>query len=210
MNPPLALASQSPRRAELLRTLNLTFDVAPADIDEAYRPGETPSAHAERLAREKALTVARRRPDALVVGSDTVVVVDDVVLGKPADGADAVAMLMRLQGRSHSVETGVAVAYAGDRAVSAVESVRVVFRAFDEQTAADYVATGEPMDKAGAYGIQGFGRTLVERIDGDFFAVMGLPVVRMLGLFEALGWRYRFDGLHRIEAAGVDHGESRA
>src|SRR5690606_33771597 len=97
MNPPLVLASQSPRRAELLRTLNLTFDVAPADIDEAYRPGGTPSAHAERLAREKALTVARRRPDALVAGSDTVVVVDGVVLGKPADGADAVAMLMRLQ-----------------------------------------------------------------------------------------------------------------
>lgn len=210
MNPPLVLASQSPRRAELLRTLNLTFDVAPADIDEAYRPGETPSAHAERLAREKALTVARRRPDALVVGSDTVVVIDGAVLGKPGDSADAVAMLMRLQGREHSVETGVAVAYAGDRAVSAIESVRVVFRAFDEQTAADYVATGEPMDKAGAYGIQGFGRTLVDRIDGDFFAVMGLPVVRMLGLLEELGWRYRFDGLHRIEAAGENQGEGGA
>lgn len=210
MNPTLVLASQSPRRAELLRTLNLTFDVAPADIDEAYRPGETPSAHAERLAREKALTVARRRPDALVVGSDTVVVIDGAVLGKPGDSADAVAMLMRLQGREHSVETGVAVAYAGDRAVSAIESVRVVFRAFDEQTAADYVATGEPMDKAGAYGIQGFGRTLVDRIDGDFFAVMGLPVVRMLGLLEELGWRYRFDGLHRIGAAGVNQGEGGA
>lgn len=207
MNPPLVLASQSPRRAQLLRALQLTFDVAPADIDETYVPGESPSAHAERLAREKALTVARQRPDALVVGSDTVVVVDGIVLGKPGDARDAVAMLMQLQGRAHGVETGIAIAYEGERVVSAVERVHVVFRSFDEQTASDYVATGEPMDKAGAYGIQGFGSTLVERIEGDFFAVMGLPVVRMLGLLDQLGWRYAFGGLRRVEAAGVDHRE---
>lgn len=208
MNPPLVLASQSPRRAQLLRSLRLSFDIAPADVDESQLPGEASTAHAERLACEKALTVARLRPDALVVGSDTVVVIDGVVLGKPRDAAHAVEMLMQLQGRAHTVETGVAVAYDGARAVSAVERVRVVFRAFDEETAADYVATGEPMDKAGAYGIQGFGATLVERIEGDFFAVMGLPVVRMFALLERLGWRYTFDGLRRIEPARVDGGES--
>lgn len=208
MNPPLVLASQSPRRAQLLRSLRLSFDIAPADVDESQLPGEASTAHAERLACEKALTVARLRPDALVVGSDTVVVVDGVVLGKPRDAAHAVEMLMQLQGRAHTVETGVAVACDGVRAVSAVERVRVVFRAFDEETAAGYVATGEPMDKAGAYGIQGFGATLVERIEGDFFAVMGLPVVRMFALLEQLGWRYTFDGLRRIEPARVDGGES--
>ncbi|MHB1167977.1 MAG: Maf family protein [Longimicrobiales bacterium] len=207
MTPSLVLASRSPRRTQLLRTLNLTFDVSPADIDESLRTGESPSAYAERLAREKALTVARQRPDALVVGSDTVVVVDQDLLGKPVDEADAVAMLMRLQGRAHFVETGVAVASSGELVRSAVERVRVVFRAFDEDLAARYVATGEPMDKAGAYGIQGFGSTLVERIEGDFFAVMGLPIVRMLGLLELFGWRYAFDGLQRIETANVDQGE---
>ncbi len=208
MNPPLVLASQSPRRAQLLRSLRLSFDIAPADVDESQLPGETARAHAERLACEKALTVARRRPDALVVGSDTVVVVDGVVLGKPRDAAEATGMLMRLQGRAHTVETGIAVACDGGRAVSAVESVRVLFRPFDEETATGYVATGEPMDKAGAYGIQGFGATLVERIEGDFFAVMGLPIVRMFALFEELGWRYTFDGLRRTDAAAVDGGES--
>ncbi|NLG63652.1 MAG: septum formation inhibitor Maf [Candidatus Cloacimonetes bacterium] len=208
MSPRLVLASQSPRRAELLRALRLTFDVAPPAIDETHAPDESPARHAERLAREKALAVARRRPAALVVGSDTVVVVDGAVLGKPRDEDDAVAMLMRLQGRAHSVETGVAVAFDGERVISTVASVRVVFRPFDVQTASDYVATGEPMDKAGAYGIQGFGATLVERIDGDFFAVMGLPIVSMLGLLEQLGWRYAFGrGLQRIGTAAADEGE---
>ena len=207
MTPPLVLASRSPRRTQLLRTLNLTFDVAPADIDESLRPGESPSAYAERLAREKALAVARQRPDALVVGSDTVVVVDQDLLGKPGDETEAVAMLLRLQGRAHHVATGVAVASSGEQVRSAVERVRVIFRAFDEDLAARYVATGEPMDKAGAYGIQGFGSTLVERIEGDFFAVMGLPIVRMLRLFEQFGWRYAFDGLQRIETANADQGE---
>lgn len=193
----LILASQSPRRAQLLEMLGLEFDVAPADIDETYLPGEEPGAHAERLAREKATVVAARFPDGIVVGSDTVVVLEGDVLGKPRDGEDAVRMLLRLQGRTHEVATGAAVVARGET-YSAVERVQVHFRRFDEATARAYVATREPMDKAGAYGIQGYGATLVDRIEGDFFAVMGFPVARFIDLLEAHGWRYDFGGLWRI------------
>jgi septum formation protein len=187
----LILASQSPRRAQLLRMLGLHFDVLPSDVDETYRAGEEPGEHAERLAREKAAAVARARPDALVIGCDTVVVVDGRVLGKPRDARDAVRMLMGLQGREHMVATGVAV--ASDANVrSAVERVTVRFREFDEDFARAYVATGEPLDKAGAYGIQGYGATLVDRIEGDFFAVMGLPIVKLVLLLETQGWTYDF------------------
>ncbi len=188
---PLILASQSPRRAQLFRMLGLRFDVIPGDVDESYRPGEDPVVHAERLAREKASAIARAQPDALVIGSDTVVVIDDVVLGKPDDAEDAVGMLMQLQGREHMVATGIAVASSAE-VRSAVERVTVRFRRFDEAIARAYVATGEPLDKAGAYGIQGYGATLVDRIDGDFFAVMGLPIVRLILLLEQFGWRYDF------------------
>jgi septum formation protein len=197
MQPTLVLASQSPRRAELIGRLGLTFDTVPADIDERYLPHEEPPAHAERLAAEKAQTIAARRPDALVVGSDTIVVVDGDVLGKPRDAAHAVEMLMRLSGREHEVCTGIAVAQ-GARTESALERVRVHFREIDRHAAERYVATGEPMDKAGAYGIQGFGSALVERIQGDYFSVMGLPVVRMLALIERFGWRYAFGALERV------------
>lgn len=190
--PDLILASQSPRRAELIGRLGVRFRTIPANIDESCRAGESPDAHAERLAREKALHVARRHPDALVVGSDTIVVVDGDVLGKPLDHAHAVAMLERLAGREHEVHTGIAVA-CGGRAESGLERVRVRFRALERPMIDAYVATGEPMDKAGAYGIQGFGSAIVEAISGDFFAVMGLPVVRMLALIERFGWRYAFE-----------------
>jgi len=192
---PLVLASGSPRRASLLRMLGLRFDIVPAEVDESFLPGEPPARHAERLAREKAQAVAAKRPDAIVVGSDTIVVVDDVVLGKPRGAEEAVEMLLRLQGREHRVETGVAVVAPGGRIACAVEGVRVRFRRFDRRTASEYVATGEPLDKAGAYGIQGFGSTLVESIDGDYYAVMGLPIVRLLALLEELGWRYDYRGL---------------
>jgi septum formation protein len=191
--PPIVLASQSPRRAELLRMLGLVIETAPADIDETYQPGEAPPAHAERLAREKAEAIARLRPEAIVIGSDTVVTIDGDVLGKPADADDAVRMLMRLQGREHEVATGVAVSHG--RLFSAVERVRVRFRPFDQATARAYAATAEPLDKAGAYGIQGFGSTLVEGIAGDYFAVMGLPVARTVRLLEEAGYRYDFTGL---------------
>ena len=192
--PPLVLASQSPRRAELIGRLGLVFDTLPPDLDEAYLHGETPPQHAERLAREKALAIAQRRPEALVVGSDTIVVVDGDVLGKPPGREEAVEMLMRLSGREHEVITGVAVAQ-GTRVKSAIERVRVRFRALDRAVWEEYVATGEPMDKAGGYGIQGFGSAIVEGIEGDYFAVMGLPVVRMLALIERFGWRYAFGTL---------------
>jgi septum formation protein len=195
--PTLVLASQSPRRAQLLTMLGLQFEINPADLDEAYQDGENPVDHAGRLALDKARAVASTRPDAVVVGSDTVVIIDGHLLGKPATAEQAVSMLMRLQGRMHTVATGIAVV-AGEREAIGVEQVNVRFRSFDRSTAEEYVATGEPMDKAGAYGIQGFGATLVESIDGDYFAVMGLPVCRMIGLLENLGWHYAFPGLRRI------------
>ena len=196
--PRIVLASQSPRRAELIGRLGLAFDTIPADLDESYMPGETPPEHAERLARDKALAIAAAHEDALVVGSDTIVVVDGDVLGKPRDRAQAVEMLTRLAGREHEVCTGIAVVQRG-RVESGLERVRVRFRALDRRACEEYVATGEPMDKAGAYGIQGFGSALVEGIDGDYFAVMGLPVVRMLALFERFGWRYAFGELRRAD-----------
>lgn len=192
--PPLVLASQSPRRAELIGRLGLQFETLPADIDESYLDHETPPEHAERLSREKALKIAADRPQALVVGSDTIVVIDGDVLGKPRDREHAVEMLMRLSGREHEVCTGIAVAHGG-RVESGLERVRVRFRALDRRACEEYVATGEPMDKAGAYGIQGFGSAIVDGIDGDYFAVMGLPVVRMLSLIERHGWRYAFGTL---------------
>lgn len=178
--------------------LRLEFEVMAVDVDETYPAGEPPTAFVERLACAKAAAGAARRPDALVLGSDTVVVQGDDVLGKPRDQAEAMEMLERLQGTEHTVHTGVAITAPDGRMASAVESVIVRFRPFDLRTALEYLATGEPMDKAGAYGIQGFGAALVERIDGDFFAVMGLPVARTMELFEALGWRYDFEGLTAV------------
>jgi septum formation protein len=203
MNAPrIILASQSPRRADLLRMLGLTFDTMPADIDETYRAGEQPGPHAERLARGKAQAIAEREPDAVVIGSDTVVILDDEVLGKPRDLDEAVHLLMRLQGREHVVATGIAVCAEGTLR-SGVERVRVRFRPLTEATASAYATTGEPMDKAGAYGIQGYGATLVERIDGDFFAVMGLPICRMIELLEAVGLQYDFRGLTPADQASL-------
>jgi septum formation protein len=189
----IVLASQSPRRAQLLRMLGLAIDTWPADVDETYLPGEEPGAHAERLAREKVEAVAQRFQGRVIIGSDTVVAVDGDVLGKPRDEQDAVAMLMRLEGREHEVATGIAVFHG--QLLSAVERVRVRFRSFPEATAVAYAATGEPLDKAGAYGIQGLGSTLVEGISGDYFAVMGLPIVRMLALLQEAGLHYNFTGL---------------
>lgn len=196
--PKLVLASQSPRRAQLLGMIGLEFEVVPAEVDETPRGDEPAALFAERLAREKALAVAAERPDALVIGSDTLVVIDGRILGKPRDEAEAVEMLLQLQGYEHRVETGIAVAGPGGRIESSVEGVRVRFRPFDRRTAEEYVATGEPMDKAGAYGIQGFGSTLVEMIEGDFFAVMGFPIARLISLLRAHGWRYNFRGLEPL------------
>ena len=189
--PHVILASQSPRRRELLSLVGIAHEVRPADIDETYLPGEQPRAHAERLAREKAAVVARDAPDAVVVGSDTIVVVDGDVLGKPRNDDEAIAMLGRLSGRSHTVMTAVAVSWRGAQRSDVVE-VGVTFHPLGAEEIAAYVATREPMDKAGAYGIQGYGATIVERVDGDYFAVMGLPLQRLVRLMADMGLNYRF------------------
>ena len=188
-HPRVVLASQSPRRRELLRLIGIPHEVRPADIDETYLPGELPRAHTERLAREKAQRMADS--DAIVIGSDTIVVVDGDVLGKPLDVADAARMLRRLSGRSHVVMTAVSVAWQG-RVVSDVEEAGVTFHELSDEEIAAYIRTGEPMDKAGAYGIQGYGATIVARVDGDYFAVMGLALQRLVRLFPTIGLRYRF------------------
>ncbi|GAB1344734.1 Maf family protein [Gemmatimonas sp.] len=185
------LASQSPRRRELLAQIGITHDVRPADIDETVWPGEEPVPHSERLAREKAHTLALLHPEAVVIGSDTIVVIEGAILGKPVSRDDAIAMLERLSGREHTVYTSVAVAHEG-RTLSGVEAVQVYFRSLTRAQIEAYVDTGEPMDKAGAYGIQGFGATLVERICGDYFAVMGLPLGRLVALLRELGYAYEF------------------
>ncbi|MEP6765728.1 MAG: Maf family protein [Gemmatimonadaceae bacterium] len=190
----VVLASQSPRRRELLALIGVTHTVVPADIDESVFPNEPPENHAERLARTKAGVIAARDSGALVIGSDTIVVIDEQILGKPSDDAHAARMLRQLSGRTHTVVTAVAVAH-GEQLVSGVERVAVTFRNLSDDNILDYIATREPMDKAGAYGIQGFGATIVERIDGDFFAVMGLPLGRMIRLCEDVGARYHFGGL---------------
>jgi septum formation protein len=190
----VVLASQSPRRRDLLTLVGIVHEVRPANIDERYLPGEVPLEHAERLARTKADTIAAS--DAVTIGSDTIVVVDGDVLGKPKDDADAARMLRRLSGRSHVVITGVAARWQG-RTLSAAEQVEVTFRPLSEADIGAYIATGEPMDKAGAYGIQGFGATIVERVDGDYFAVMGLPLNRLTRLLGELGLVYEFGPLER-------------
>ena len=193
------LASQSPRRRELLNLVGIAHEVQPADIDESYLAGERPREHAERLARGKTAVIARREPDALVIGSDTIVVVDGDVLGKPVDELDALRMLERLAGRSHVVVTAVAVAWRGETQ-SAVEEVGVTFHPMNRTEIDAYIATGEPMDKAGAYGIQGYGATIVSRVDGDYFAVMGLPLQRLTRVLASIGIRYAFGPLETAEA----------
>jgi septum formation protein len=193
-SPRVILASQSPRRRELLALVGITPEVRPADIDEAYSPGETPTTHAERLARGKCAVIAEREPEALVIGSDTIVVVDGEVLGKPTSEGGAAHMLRRLSGRTHIVVTAVAVAWRGETR-SAVEEVTVTFHSLSDDDIAAYIATREPMDKAGAYGIQGYGATIVERVDGDYFAVMGLPLQLLVRVLRELGIRYSFGPL---------------
>jgi septum formation protein len=189
VNPPLILASASPRRRELLSLIGLDHDVRPSDIDETILPNEAPRAYAERLAREKARAVAVAQ--AVTVGCDTIVVVDGDILGKPRDEADARRMLRLLSGRSHVVMTAVAAAYGG-KIVSDVVMVHVTFRALRDAEIDEYIRTREPMDKAGAYGIQGYGATIVDAVDGDYFAVMGLPLNRLIRLIESIGFEYRF------------------
>lgn len=169
------LASASPRRAALLREAGFGFVVDAADVDESLHAGEAPEQYVRRLAIEKARAVARRHPGARVLGADTTVVVDGEVLGKPADAADAARMIARLAGRRHLVHTGVAIACDGD-VTADVGTTAVWFAPLSAADIAAYVATGEPMDKAGAYGIQGAASRFVTRIEGALDTVIGLPV----------------------------------
>lgn len=188
---PLVLASSSPRRRQLLEMLGIPHQVDPSDLPEVPEPGEPAERFAVRLARAKAVQVAGRHPGRPVLGADTVVVLGEELMGKPSSPADATRMLRALSGREHRVVTAVALAINGtvqDR--HDVTAVR--FRPLPEELIASYLATGEPLDKAGAYGVQGYGAVLVERIEGDFFSVMGLPVRLVVELLEEAGLPYRF------------------
>ncbi len=196
----LILASASPRRADVLRQLGLDPQVCPADVDEAYLSGESPAEHVERLARAKAEAVAVGELGAIVIGGDTVVVDGDRVLTKPRDRSDAVEMLLSIAGGTHQVLSGIAL--AGPHGVeSSVACTRVRMRPFDREDAVRYVETGEPLDKAGGYGIQGLGAALVDGIDGDYYAVVGFPVRAFLELLDSAGWRYAFGQLVRSESS---------
>ncbi len=188
----LVLASASPRRQELLRSAGISFEVQPAEIPENALPGEAAKECAERLAREKGLAVARQRPHDFVLGADTVVVVEGQILGKPTDAADAARMLRRLSGREHQVITGVCLVVGGQCSVAS-ETTVVTMSELAEKDIADYVASGEPMDKAGAYAIQGIASRWIPRIEGDYSNVVGLPV--------ALVWRMLRESSYQLPVA---------
>jgi len=188
----IILASASPRRRLLLEMLGIEHLVIPPDVPEVQEPGELPETMAVRLARDKARSVAASRSDAPVLGADTVVVVDHEVLGKPTDARDAGHMLRRLSGRPHRVVTAVALVNTDGSVRERYDSTRVWFRDLTPEMIDAYVATGEPLDKAGSYGVQGYGAVLIERVEGDFFSVMGLPLKLVVDLLEEAGRPYRF------------------
>ncbi|MBQ7778307.1 MAG: septum formation protein Maf [Oscillibacter sp.] len=187
----IVLASASPRRQELLKNIGITdFDIRIPEADESYPQGLTAQEVVACISRKKAEAAAQLcASDEIVITADTMVFLDDQRLGKPADEADALRMLTDLQGRHHTVCTGVTVRQ-GDRSITEVETTEVYFRAATEAELRGYIATGEPMDKAGAYGIQGKGSLLVEKIHGDYFNVMGLPVLRLSRMLEQFGIRF--------------------
>jgi septum formation protein len=194
----LVLASASPRRQELLRNAGISFTVHPADINETPLEGESPQACAERLASDKALAILKQQPDELVLGADTIVVVDGAILGKPRDAGDATRMLRMLSGRTHSVITGVCLA---SKRADASEPPRaenwelrtasartlVTMGQLSDEEIRGYIATGEPMDKAGAYAIQGLASRWIPRIEGDYSNVVGLPVALVYGMLRERG-----------------------
>lgn len=187
----LVLASASPRRRELLAQVGVRARVEVADIDESVRPDEDPAAYVRRLALGKARAVAARAGGLPVLGADTSVVVDGVVLGKPADAPDAAAMLRQLSGRAHRVLTAVAL-YADGREDWRLSDTQVWFRDLDDGLIGRYVASGEPLDKAGGYGIQGLGGALVTRLEGSYTGVVGLPLAETIDLLQAYNvpfWR---------------------
>jgi septum formation protein len=185
----IVLASGSPRRRELLELLGVRFTIEPAPGEEAPQPGEAPDAYAVRAARAKAELVARVHSRAPVLGADTVVEIDGSVLGKPRSSGEARAMLQLLSGRTHAVHTAVALHF-DDRCTSLLDTAKVRFLRLTSKLIQWYVATGEPMDKAGAYAVQGAGGLLVEAVDGSPHTVIGLPVHRLPELFAGCGLRF--------------------
>lgn len=183
----IILASASPRRAELLRQMGVEFQVRPADIDETPANGELPADYVLRLAREKALAISHQVPDAIVLGSDTSVVVADCILGKPGNEREAAETLQALSGRTHQVMTAVATAVDGF-AQACLVTTDVTFRRLRPDEISAYVRTGEPMDKAGSYGIQGLGGIFVESLQGSYSAVVGLPLRETADLLAQAGY----------------------
>jgi septum formation protein len=187
MTPHLILASASPRRRDLLTAAGLEFTITASGIDETLTAGEDAKAYAERMARAKALDVSRRKPAALVLGADTVVELGGAILLKPVDAADARRMLDALSGATHTVITAFALAGAGQVIESLAVSARVTFRQLAAGEVDAYIATGEPFDKAGGYGIQGMGRDLIAAVEGGRDTVMGLPLGAVLAALRRRG-----------------------
>jgi len=185
---PVILASSSPRRRELLQGLGIPFTVLSSDVDESTSPELTPQEIVESLAQRKAREVAKNVSDGLVIGADTIVVLDGNVLGKPRDEADAFQMLQSLQGREHTVYSGVAIVdVKAGREEVAHRSTKVRIRSLTEHEIKAYITTKEPMDKAGSYAIQGIGATIVDSIEGDYFTVVGLPLNLMADMLSRFG-----------------------
>ena len=182
----IVLASASPRRQQLLAYLDVPFVVDPSTVDEPSHSAPTPAELAGTLARAKAADVAMRHMDAVVIGADTLVDLDGQVLNKPVDQSDAIRMLTLLAGRTHCVHTGIAV-WKGDTCLSEVVTARVTLRAASLPQIEAYVATGEPLDKAGAYAAQGQGAALIERVEGSYLCVVGLPLLALRTLLQAIG-----------------------
>jgi len=182
----LILASASPRRSELLRKARIVFRTEPAHVPEQRSPHEEPKAYAERLARDKARAIAAKHPNDFVLGADTIVVCDAHVLEKPADELDAARMLRLLANRTHQVTTGVCLCGPQSEIVE-TETTRVTVAPLTDDEIADYIHTGEPMDKAGAYGIQGMFSRWVTAIEGDYFNVVGLPIARVYAILRRTG-----------------------
>lgn len=183
----LILASASPRRLELLRQAGITFEVHPAHIPEQRKPGEAPLAYALRLAEEKARAVAQRFPGHHILGADTIVVADEHLLEKPLDHADAARMLRILSGRAHEVTTAVSLVKPNGQSDTRACTTRVFFRVLDDDEIQRYVASNEPMDKAGAYAIQGGAATFADRMEGEYSNVVGLPLPLVTEMLRANG-----------------------
>lgn len=187
---PLVLASSSPRRQQMLRTMGLDFTVAPAEVDETPLPGETPQSFASRMAGAKARAVAGSHPDAWVLGADTVVTREGVILGKPRDRAEALAILQHLAGRTHQVLSAICLcSLAQGIERTEVDTTGVTFISAADQLLSAYIATGEPLDKAGAYGIQGRAGAFIRRVEGSYTGIMGLPLFETAELLSRSGIR---------------------